>query len=63
LDFIEKNKCFKETFNCYVGNCKHVAEADLRYVEHLCRRAKIALGLVLLRRELLFCSPTQLLDL
>jgi len=29
-------------------------EADLRYVEHLCRRAKIALSLVFLGRELIF---------
>jgi len=30
------------------------SEADLRYVEHLCRRAKIALSLVFRRRLLLF---------
>jgi len=28
----------------------------------LCRRAKIALSLVFLRRKLLFCSHTQLFD-
>jgi len=40
----------------------HSAEADLRYVAHLCRRAKVALRLVFLRRYLLFCSLTQLFD-
>jgi len=31
---------------------KFIVEADLRYVEHLCRRTKI----------LFFCSPTQVFD-
>jgi len=41
---------------------KLLTGADVRYVGHQCRRAKIALSLVFLKRKLLFCSPTQLFD-
>jgi len=38
-----------------------IAEADLRYAEHLCGRAKISLSLGFLSLAFL-CSPTQLFD-
>jgi len=36
--------------SCYRNPNNMYSEADLRYIEYLCRRAKIALSLVFLRR-------------